>query len=145
MLKSLSDSWQWFPCLWWQPLQESFVRRSVTWKFSLWYQRWCVWEASDLHASWQVSRRWSRFTWSKVEYLDLSVMTSSRWALNSLREAWGKPQDSHWPSERVHALTYVQANRQEHPFWSTSKYLLATHLFTTLYTQARDKQVLNLS
>lgn len=59
-------------------------------------------------------------------------MTSSRWDLNSLREAWGKPQDSHWLSYRVHALTQVQAQRHAHPFWSTSTYLLVTHLFTTM-------------
>lgn len=54
-------------------------------------------------SGWKVSS----FTWSKVEYLDLSVMTSSRWALNSLREAWGKPQDSHSPSYHPHTFKHT--------------------------------------
>ena len=37
-------------------------------------------------------------------------MTSSRWALNSLREAWGKPQDSHSPS--CHAHSHTGAGKQ---------------------------------
>lgn len=129
-------------CLRWQNLQEAFVRRRVTWEFSLWYQLCCVWDASDLHASGQVSRRWGRFTWSKVEYLDLRVMTSSRWALNSLREAWGKPQDSHWPSHRVHGQADVQANRQAHPFWSwviilnINTSVSSTFIHNLFYTQA---------
>lgn len=56
------------------------------------------------------------FTWSKVEYLDLSVMTSSRWALNSLREAWRKPQDSNSPdtafpvNKHTHFTIYTVTN-----------------------------------
>ncbi len=46
------------------------------------------------------------FTWSKVEYLDLSVMTSSRCALNSRRDAWRKPQDSHSPKRTRTAHTH---------------------------------------
>ncbi len=46
------------------------------------------------------------FTWSKVEYLDLSVMTSSRCALNSRRDAWRKPQDSHSPETHTQTSPY---------------------------------------
>ncbi len=65
---------------------------------------------------WRLGEKGYLFTWSKVEYLDLSVMTSSRWALNSLREAWRKPQDSNSPdpafpiNKHTHFTIYTVTN-----------------------------------